>query len=53
MRNEAESADLILPIEDGEGNHSKHGGGVSGSACSGYPSTTLRVVPLPKQAWGG
>jgi len=25
----------------------KHGGGVTGSACAPYPSTTLRVVPLP------
>jgi hypothetical protein len=43
-----------LPIEDGEGDHAKHGGGVIDEACSSYPSTTLRVVPLPmRPAWGG
>ena len=47
------TANLILPVEDGEGDHAKHGGGVIAQACSNYPSTTLRVVPLPKQAWGG
>jgi hypothetical protein len=41
----------------GEGNHAQHGGGVSAEAFavlartsilrSTYPSTTLRVVPLP------
>ena len=38
---------IILPIEDGEGDHAKHGGGVLAQSCSSYPSTTLRVVPLP------
>jgi hypothetical protein len=48
---------ICLPIADGEGDHAKHGGGViavtaqvhSGSASLSafYPSTTLRVVPLP------
>ena len=40
----------ILPIFDGEGDRPQDGGGVSYAI---YPSTTLRVVPLPKQAWGG
>ena len=54
MRSEAHQ---FLPIEDGEGNHAKHGGGVTAvtpafparTADVGaiYPSTTLRVVPLP------
>jgi len=37
----------VLPIADGEGDPAKRGGGVKGSACDTYPSTTLRVVPLP------
>jgi hypothetical protein len=48
----------FLPIvPDGEGAHAKHGGGVAGGAVmrpsypdavsANYPSTTLRVVPLP------
>jgi hypothetical protein len=46
----------------GEGDHAKHGGGVAAAApvalartsspCSTYPSTTLRVVPLPIVADG-
>jgi UDP-N-acetylmuramoylalanine--D-glutamate ligase len=47
-----------LSRSDGEGNHAKHGGGVEGTILGGlsaepadssasYPSTTLRVVPLP------
>jgi hypothetical protein len=49
--------DQFLPIADGEGNHAKHGGGVTAvtpafsARTAGvrafYPSTTLRVVPLP------
>ncbi len=31
----------------GEGDHAKHGGGVIAQASASYPSTTLRVVPLP------
>jgi hypothetical protein len=31
----------------GEGDHPKGGGGVTGSACAFYPSTMLRMVPLP------
>jgi hypothetical protein len=54
MRSEG---DQFLPIADGEGNHAKHGGGVTAvtyglpartaDARAIYPSTTLRVVPLP------
>ncbi len=52
-------ADIILPASEarGEGDHAKHGGGVNGAVIRGsqekfeslanYPSTTLRVVPLP------
>jgi hypothetical protein len=49
MRRFTGLANFILPIAEGggEGDHAKHGGGVIGSACSSYPSTTLRVVPLP------
>src|SRR4051812_2106916 len=46
-----------LPIFDGEGDHLKGGGGVAdvssgilarnAGTCALYPSTTLRVVPLP------
>ncbi|HEX8192639.1 MAG TPA: hypothetical protein VF552_07030 [Allosphingosinicella sp.] len=44
----------FLPIlQDGEGDHAKHGGGVSDEACVLYPSTTLRVVPLPTAARSG
>jgi hypothetical protein len=55
MREEADAAGLILPVAagDGEGDHAKHGGGAIEGTCSNYSSTTLRVVPLPKQAWGG
>ncbi|HYG48378.1 MAG TPA: hypothetical protein VD846_10615 [Allosphingosinicella sp.] len=38
---------MILPVEDGEGDQAKPGGGVADQACSICPSTTLRVVPLP------
>jgi hypothetical protein len=42
-------ASEILPASAarGEGDHPKGGGGVIGEACAIYPSTTLRVVPLP------
>jgi hypothetical protein len=55
MKRRVESAAFILPIAagDGEGDHAKHGGGVNGEACASYPSTTLRVVPLPERARGG
>jgi hypothetical protein len=54
-------ANHILPIAEGggEGDHAKHGGGVIDEASSNYPSIDdpqagrPRVVPLPKQAWGG
>jgi hypothetical protein len=46
-----------LPRSGGEGDHAKHGGGVTGAGIresrsnlglrAFYPSTTLRVVPLP------
>src|SRR3954471_12676711 len=52
-----------LPIEDGEGDQAEPGGGVIGSAwevtrrasdsCVIYPSTMLRMVPLPIWRWGG
>ena len=54
-----EWSNLILPASEarGEGDHAKHGGGVAGAEARGsekkteglanYPSTTLRVVPLP------
>ncbi len=37
---------MFLPVAagDGEGDHPKGGGGVPGA---GYPSTMLRMVPLP------
>jgi hypothetical protein len=39
----------ILPASEarGEGDHPKGGGGVTGEACAIYPSTRLRLVPLP------
>ena len=37
----------ILPIKDGEGDQAKPGGGAIGRSLASYPSTTLRVVPLP------
>jgi hypothetical protein len=38
----------FLPMRThGEGNHPQAGGGVTGSACAIYPSTMLRMVPLP------
>jgi hypothetical protein len=52
-------SDLVLPASEarGEGDHAKHGGGVGDAGLGGsgekleiygiYPSTTLRVVPLP------
>ncbi len=42
----AMSAEIILPARKarGEGDHAKHGGGVTGAAS---PSTVLRTVPLP------
>jgi hypothetical protein len=54
----------FLPIvHDGEGDHPKGGGGVEGGGQTFprsnlrpgalYPSTMLRMVPLPKLAWGG
>jgi hypothetical protein len=42
----------ILAISDGEGDHPQGGGGVCLPAEED-PSTVLRTVPLPKQAWGG
>ncbi len=49
MRRGSDLARFILPVAegDGEGDHAKHDGGVIAEACSSYPSTTLRVVPLP------
>jgi hypothetical protein len=49
MSGRNETVAFILPVAagEGEGDHAKHGGGVFGEACSSYPSTTLRVVPLP------
>src|SRR4051812_14025723 len=48
---------LVLLIGDGEGDHLKGGGGVTGAEARGsranlalygnYPSTILRMVPLP------
>ena len=43
---------LILPIGDGEGDQAKPGGGVDGRSLTSYPSTTLRVVPLPAGSAG-
>ncbi len=43
---------LILPIDDGEGDQAKPGGGVITEASASYPSTTLRVVPLPMRSMG-
>jgi hypothetical protein len=37
----------ILPIGVGVGDQATPGGGVIGRSLAGYPSTTLRVVPLP------
>jgi hypothetical protein len=39
----------ILPASAarGEGDHPKGGGGVITRACANYPSTRLRLVPLP------
>jgi hypothetical protein len=42
----------ILPIEDGEGDHPKGGGGVTGTGLGKYPSTMLRMVPLPMLRMG-
>jgi protein ImuB len=41
-----------LPRSGGEGNHPKGGGGVEGGSTR-YPSTMLRMVPLPSRGWGG
>jgi len=40
---------FVLPVggADGEGDQAKPGGGVTGRGFVNYPSTTLRVVPLP------
>ncbi len=42
----------FLPIEDGEGDHPKGGGGVKGEICDSDPSTMLRMVPLPMLRMG-
>ncbi len=42
---------ISSPRFRGEGDHAKHGGGVI--ARRGYPSTSLRLVPLPSKCWGG
>jgi hypothetical protein len=53
----AEPARLILPAREarGEGDHPKGGGGVAGTGLRqpSYPSTMLRMVPLPILRWGG
>jgi hypothetical protein len=42
------AAIAFLPMRrHGEGDHPKGDGGVNGSACASYPSTMLRMVPLP------
>jgi hypothetical protein len=42
----------ILPIADGEGEQAKPGGGAAGRSLRHYPSTTLRLVPLPARCTG-
>ena len=37
----------------GRGTSEAGGGAAEGGRPRHFPSTTLRVVPLPKQAWGG
>ena len=36
-----------LPRSGGEGDHPKGGGGGADEASANYPSTMLRMVPLP------
>ena len=44
------AARFSSPAFAGEGDRPQDGGGVSGAV---YPSTMLRMVPLPTKSWGG